>query len=195
MKNEDLALAISYLDDDIIADAHTRSARRLSSVNKWMSIAASFALVICLSCAAFLFSGNSSGSLFGQNSFEVSVFGNDASDTTFVIPDMARSAVVELSGDGISNLAVPISITTDDQTTIFITGGTLQVYDGETFVLLYEGDFYEANSDVSVVWLLNSGESNSFEILVENKNTIIKISLEHESDSGNWFVEKEKIKK
>ena len=195
MKNEDLALAMSYIDDDIIADAHTRPARVLSSVNKWMSIAASFALVICLSFAAFLFSGNSTDSLFGQNSFEVSVFGKDTSETTFVISDMARSKVVELSDDGISTLAVPISITADGKTSISITGGKLQVYDGETFVLLYEGDFYEANSDVSVVWLLNSGESKCFEILVENKNTIVEISLEHESDSGNWLVEKEKFKK
>lgn len=195
MKNEDLALAMSYLDDDIIADAHTRSAKRMSTVNKRMSIAASFALVICLSLAAFLFSGNSTGSLFGQNSFEVSVFGKNTNGAPFTISNASRSSVMELSENGTSHLAVPIDISINGETTIFVTGGELQIYNGEAFVLICEGETYEAHNDISAVWLLNSDESNDIAVLVENKNTIVKITIEYESDTGNWFVEKTKNKK
>jgi len=195
MNNEDLALAISYLDDDLIADAHTQTTKRLSSANKWMSIAASFALVICLSFAALVFSGNSIGTLFSRSSFEVSVFGENTDNVSFSISDRARSSLIELSDNGISHLAVPITISANGKITISVSGGELQIYDGEAFVLLCQGNLYETDEDFSAVWLLNSGESENFEILAENKNAIIKISLEHEGDSGNWFVEKTKIKK
>jgi len=140
MNNEDLALAISYLDDDLIADAHTQTTKRLSSANKWMSIAASFALVICLSFAALVFSGNSIGTLFSRSSFEVSVFGENTDNVSFSISDRARSSLIELSDNGISHLAVPITISANGKITISVSGGELQIYDGEAFVLLCQGN-------------------------------------------------------
>ncbi len=179
MKNEALVNAITGIDDDLIGDAHASGRGKVLPFRKILAAAACIALAVT---AAIGF--------MSRSKVSITAFEKDIGNQPVVVAESGGVSDVRSNGESESaRIAVPMEIEVNRKTDISVSDGSIQVLDLKTGALLYNGDCYTCESDVSVVWLVRASKPGScFEMhLVSGKSKQI-VTLNY--SDNKWTMQK-----
>ena len=177
MKNEILATALTYIDDDLIAEADERPSKGskitsrtlMRNIYRWGAVAA---------CALLLVGVLLAGNLGGQ---DVLLYGESIEDSPRTVYEYMPLAIV------IENSSIPLELEFKKETKLNLTSGSMIVLD-ENGNTLCEGNEYVAEGKVAIIITV---PSDTEECIIETDRSY-NIVLRPDSNSGVWYVNIEK---
>ena len=184
MKNELLARAITYIDDELIEQANEKPAKRalmaspftMRNFMRWGSLAACIIVTLSLVIATHV-SGDG-----------VRLYGEIITDEPRTITEfMPRSITHSIDPASLTALSLPLELEFDKSTTLTLENGSMEILDqnGET---LYSGNQYTARGKISVCITL---PPNTTQCKIST-NRGYHIVLEQNEALELWYVSIEK---
>lgn len=181
MKNEILAMAITGIDDDLIADAHTVPAPKLISFKRAAALAACLAVIVS---TAIWFSSN--------NRTSITVFNQKLSAEPITISQKTDNPDLRVysQADDIQ-LSAEIEIKVNGETTISVSSGSMQITDLDGNILMYDGTRYKTESNVQIIWSVEAAaDVTQFKMTVEDKQETDEVLLAYDQNNQKWVVSK-----
>ncbi len=185
MVNEVMAQAITGIDDELITDAYTASAKKKS--RKPIYTIASVAACLVLIFTAIFLSVPKGTQIYldGEKITEAPVLVSSPLSVASVSPRVSPELTVHLTVDFKS------------QTRIFTDDGNFSVCGINQDTLFYEGNDYiadksTAKKECSLYWTIENPDSeNTYTLTLEDKETRI-LRLKYDENQQNWmiFIEK-----
>lgn len=174
MKNEALARAISELDDDLIADAHTAVRKVRFPARRFCAMAACMLLFF----GTLLYVGFPDGTML--------LDGSPLSDTPVVVQDAAPVAhtAEPYMRDG-SILTVLLDLDLRDATRITAENGTFELMRGSR--TLYAGSDRIASGPLTLLWSVRAPDPGETYQLTVGETTL---TLSFDSATACWVMQK-----
>lgn len=184
MKNEELARAISDIDDDLIEEAHADLLRRRTPKLKlWLSSAACLAAVIF---AAVIW--------HRVTDVNIMFFDNDivASETITLSDEndaFGKIRVYQSINYGDCSFDIPVRVKAVGKTTVSVLGGSLKLIDAETGSALSVGDETAISGDAEIIWEVNLYDTTSrYEMKIKNRRGEYTVTLAYDEAADNWAL-------
>lgn len=182
MRGDELLQKLSGIDADLIeaADKMPERKRRSGPMTALIAIAACFVFAVSI---AFMASN--------AQQIQITIDGTPIGDQPLVLADPVTFA--RIPRDNLITFTIPLEISVKNKTVITITSGTMQVFDEKTGNFLYEGDHFEADTDVTINWTVTTKPSDSrFEMTVDGLKAGYLLELMYNSGSSTWSIRTQK---
>ena len=179
MKNEVMARALTDIDDDLIADAHSpvRKPKRLS-LYRFGAAAACLILLVGVLLYANLPGGG-----------EITVAGTPLADEPIAVGKVGPAAFsgspMQRSDD---TLTVSLELIPDGKTKIRTEDGSFAVVPTDADASVYTGTEYTADKSVTLKWAIPSPDiARSYELTVGSEQLL----LYFDASASNWVIAKQ----
>lgn len=181
MKNEILAKAITGIDDDLIADAHTVPTPKLIPFKRIAALAACFAVIIS---TAMWFSSNGKAA--------ITVFNKKLSAEPVIISQAIDNPDIRAYSQSEDvQFAAEINIRVNGETTISVSSGSMQITDLDGNILMYQGAEYKTEKDVQIIWSVEAtADVTQFKMTVKGKQETNEVLLDYDPTDRKWAISK-----